>query len=95
MVVNRIGPFSLAKLAAALYAILGLIFGALFTLFGMAGFMASGGEGGGMMGAIFGIGAIVILPIVYGCLGFIGSLLMAFLYNVIAGMVGGVELDVT
>jgi hypothetical protein len=94
MVVNRIGAFSLAKLAGTLYAILGLIFGGLFSLIAMAGAMFGGGDSG-MMGAMFGVGAVIILPILYGCIGFIGSIIGAWLYNVIAGMVGGVELDVT
>jgi hypothetical protein len=37
----------------------------------------------------------VFLPIVYGCLGFIMSLVGATLYNVLARTVGGIELDVT
>jgi hypothetical protein len=45
------------------------------------------------MGALFGIGAIVLLPILYGCLGFVMTLLMAWLYNVAAGIVGGVEIQ--
>ena len=40
MVINRIAPFSLAKISGTLYAALGLIFGALFSLIAMAG-MAS------------------------------------------------------
>ena len=94
MVVNRIGAFSLAKLAGTLYAILGLVFGALFSLIAMAGAMASGGDNG-MFGALFGVGAIIVLPILYGCIGFVASLIGALLYNLLAGMVGGVELDVT
>jgi hypothetical protein len=43
---------------------------------------------------MFGIAGIVVLPIVYGILGFITTLIGAWLYNVLAGMVGGVELEV-
>jgi hypothetical protein len=41
-----------------------------------------------------GVGAIIVLPIFYGGLGFVGTLIAAWLYNVIAGVVGGIELDV-
>jgi hypothetical protein len=41
-----------------------------------------------------GVGAIVFFPILYGVMGFIATLIMAALYNVIAGAVGGVEMDV-
>ena len=95
MVINRIAPFSLAKISGTLYAIIGLIFGALISLIAMAGAMAAAGDQGSMFGAMFGVGAIVLFPIFYGCLGFVGSLIVAWLYNLLAGMVGGVELDVT
>jgi hypothetical protein len=95
MVIHRIGPMSLAKLSGTLYAIIGLIIGAMMSLAAMAGAMASGGDNAGMFGAMFGIGAIVLVPLIYGCIGFIGSLIGAWLYNILAGMVGGVELDVT
>ena len=98
MVVKRVGPLSVAKNAALLYAVLGLIFGALFSLAAMAGaFSAAGEEGGGLaagMAGLFGVGAIVILPIFYACLGFVGALIMSVLYNIVASMVGGIELDV-
>ena len=47
------------------------------------------------IGAMFGVGAVIFLPIFYGVMGFIGGLIGALIYNVVAGMIGGVELDVT
>ena len=41
MVITRVNAFSIAKVAAVLYAGLGLIFGALFSLIGMAGLGAA------------------------------------------------------
>ena len=35
----------------------------------------------------------MIFPILYGGLGFVFTMLAAVLYNVVAGMVGGIELD--
>ncbi|MEA2464092.1 MAG: hypothetical protein QOJ98_1839 [Acidobacteriota bacterium] len=92
MVIRRVGPLSLAKISGALYALLGLIFGAIISLISIAGsaFMP---KDAGFSGMLFGVGAIVILPIFYGVLGFIMSLIMAGLYNLIAGWVGGVEID--
>jgi hypothetical protein len=95
MVINRIGAFSLAKVSGMLYALIGLIFGALLSVVSMAGAAFGGGEDAGMFGALFGIGAVIVLPLFYGCMGFIFSLIGAWLYNLLAGMVGGVELDVT
>ena len=98
MVVKRVGPLSVAKNAAVLYAVLGLIVGGFFSLAAMAGaFGAAGSDNGGVpaiVAGIMGVGAIIIAPIMYSCIGFIGALIGAALYNVVAGMVGGIELDV-
>jgi hypothetical protein len=94
MVITRVGPLSCAKVAGLLYVVIGLIVGAMFSLIAMAGgFAAADTEGAGMMATMFGVGAIIIAPIFYGCLGFVGTLIMAFLFNVAAGMVGGIEVD--
>lgn len=93
MTITRVGPLSVAKVAGFLYAIIGLIVGAFISLFSMAGAFAAGGDGAGAMGALFGVGAIVLLPIFYGCLGFVMTLIMAALFNVAVGIVGGVEID--
>lgn len=92
MVVKRIGIFSLGKVLGALYALLGLISGTLFTLATLAGARAVGDEGGALAAA-FGVGAIIILPIAYGIAGFFAGLLAAVLYNVVAAVVGGIELE--
>jgi hypothetical protein len=94
MVVTRVSPLSCAKIAGVLYALMGLLFGALFSLFAAAGAFAAPDTGAGMMGAVFGIGAVVLMPIFYGCLGFVTTLIGAALYNAVAGMIGGVEIDV-
>ena len=92
MTITRVGPLSVAKIAALLYVVIGLIAGGLFSLVAMAG-AAIGGEDAAGFGAIFGIGAVILLPIVYGIFGFIGTLIMAWLFNIAAGIVGGIELD--
>jgi hypothetical protein len=94
MVIRRVSPLSVAKIAGTLYAIIGLLMGAMFSLIAMAGGMASDSGGGAAFGAVFGIGAIVFFPILYGGLGFAMTLIMAALYNFLAGMVGGVEIEV-
>jgi hypothetical protein len=97
MIINRVGPLSVAKIAGTLYAILGLIFGAIISLLAMAGALAVNSEeaGAAAFGAIFGVGAVVLLPILYGGFGFVMTLLMAALFNMTARLVGGVQIDVT
>lgn len=97
MVITRVGVLSVAKIAALLYAGIGLIVGGLFSLIGLAGFaggLASDSAGGAVGSALFGVGAIIIVPIVYGAMGFVGTLIGAFLFNLAAGITGGVEIEV-
>jgi hypothetical protein len=97
MVITRIGVLSVAKIAGVLYAGVGLIIGALFSLIGLAGFaggLASDSAGGALGSAIFGVGAIIILPIFYGAMGFVVTLISAWLFNIAAGFTGGVEIEV-
>jgi len=93
MILKRIGPLSFAKLSGFVYAVMGLIFGVLLAFVSFLGGGATGGAGGPVLGAIFGVGAVIILPILYGALGFLGSLLAAALYNWAAGLLGGIEID--
>jgi hypothetical protein len=95
MVIRRVGPLSVAKIAGVLYALIGVFIGAIFSLVAMGGaFASSDSPYPGFLPAIFGVAGIFILPILYGCFGFVGSLITAWLYNMLAGAVGGVELDI-
>jgi hypothetical protein len=94
MIINRIGPLSIAKLSGLLYAIFGLVFGGIFSLIAMAGGFASDTAGAAGIGAIMGVGAVIVFPIFYGLLGFVSTLVGAWLYNVAADVVGGVEVDI-
>ena len=42
---------------------------------------------------LVGIGAIIIAPICYAILGFIGGLIGAVVYNFAANMMGGIEIE--
>jgi hypothetical protein len=95
MVITKVNAFSVAKVAAVLYAGVGLLAGALFSLIGMAGLGAAlaGQEGAGFLSMLFGVGAIIIMPICYAVFGFIGSFIFALLFNLAAGMTGGIEVE--
>lgn len=94
MILKRIGVLSCGKMEGGLGALMGLILGAIFSLMSLVGAMAgmASGENEAAFGFLFGVGAIIILPIVYGIFGFIGGLLVAFLYNLVAKFAGGIEL---
>jgi hypothetical protein len=98
---RTIGPVSCAKVAAIIYGVMGLIFGAFFSLLSLLGVFASGfgpdapqGPGAPFFGLLFGIGAIIVFPVMYACLGAIGGVIMAGAYNLVARLVGGIELEI-
>lgn len=99
MVIKRIGVGSAAKMAGVLYAAIGLIAGAIFACIALVGAGASSAAGGesaipGVIGGFIGVGAVIVLPIMYGIFGCIGAALGAWLYNVVAGLVGGIEVEI-
>lgn len=97
MIINRIGVGSLAKVAACLYGSIGLIVGVCIFLVSLLGLGVPTDSESGMPGwvaPLFGAGAIVILPLLYGTLGAIALSLVAMLYNFAARTVGGVRIEV-
>ena len=103
MTIRRVNVASAAKIGGTLYAILGLIFGVIVALISMAGagFAAAAQNDpemprmmASMIGAMFGVGAIVVLPIFYGVMGLIGGALLAAIYNLVTGFTGGLVVDV-
>jgi hypothetical protein len=97
MVIRKVGIGSVVKVAGVLYALLGFVIGACIALFAMVGLgaaAAANDEVPGWFGSLFGIGAVIFLPILYGVMGAIGGALMGALYNVVAGITGGLEIEV-
>jgi drug/metabolite transporter (DMT)-like permease len=88
MVINRVGPLSCAKVVGLLYAILGLVTGGIISV--VSPFL---GQARPEAGPIFGVVAIVVFPVLYGVVGFVMTVIMAWLYNALAGLVGGIEID--
>ncbi|MGH9201284.1 MAG: hypothetical protein ACRD2A_08620 [Vicinamibacterales bacterium] len=96
MTIVKIGVGSAAKVSGALYAGIGLFFGVCMALvsFVGSGFAATMQDSGvPFLGALFGVGAVIFLPLMYGFFGFIGGALGAFIFNLAAGFVGGLEIE--
>jgi hypothetical protein len=97
MIVKRVGVMSAGKVMGVLYAGLGLIGGAFFSLVSLLGASIPSDPGRPNPGAgllVFGAAAIIVFPIIYGILGFIGGIISGAIYNLAASVVGGIELDV-
>ncbi|MBC7930418.1 MAG: DUF3566 domain-containing protein [Rubrivivax sp.] len=99
MQVKRVGIFSYAKISAVTCAAFGLIFGVIYGLIFMivgGAMMAGGGRdasGAGAGSMVIGLLAMIGIPIFYGVLGFIVGAIGGVIYNVAAGFVGGLELE--
>ena len=93
MIIKRVGVVKLAIVQGALMAALGLIAALIFMVFGAMIGSFGGHQAAGIAG-IMGIAMLIILPIFYGVIGFIMGAIGAALYNLIASIVGGIEIDV-
>jgi len=94
MVIKRFEPLSVGKVAGVLYAALGLIVGAVVSVAALVGGFSADSAFGPFAGGLAGVAALVLLPIFYGGLGLIAAIIAAWLYNLAAGFVGGIEIDV-
>ncbi len=75
-----------AKFLGVLYFLFGLVFVPFFLLIDA---FAPADQGG------FGTMFAVAMPILYGIFGIIGGAIGAALYNLVAGWVGGIEVEMT
>ncbi|HKC39888.1 MAG TPA: hypothetical protein VKC15_10135 [Gemmatimonadales bacterium] len=81
--VRRFGIGQTAKVVGILYGLMGLLFLPFFLL---ASMLSPNGLG-------YGVGFAIALPILYGICGFIFTAIGCAIYNWVAGMVGGIEVD--
>ena len=82
---KKIGPLSCGKVLGALYVVIGIIVGGAVFL---GSFLSPEGTKG--LGIIF----FLLLPVFYGIMGFFGGIVAAWLYNITASKVGGIEVTI-
>ena len=88
--IKKVGVWTLARLEMILFAIFGLIVGIITLLIGAP---ATPETQSVAFAAGFGVGAIIVLPILYGVMGLISGAVGAWLYNLVAGWVGGIKVE--
>jgi hypothetical protein len=96
MVLKRIGVLSAGKILALLYACLGFIAGCFISIFATLGLFASLADKnlpGPFVAAFLGLGALIFMPVLYGSLGFLLGVIGSSIYNGLAKLIGGIELD--
>lgn len=90
-IVKSVGVLSVARIAGLIYGFMGLIFAPFFLLIGVMG--AALGQKNSPLAGIFGVGVAVLMPLLYGAMGFVMGAIGALLYNLCSRWVGGFELE--
>jgi hypothetical protein len=99
--IKKLGILSVAKIYAVMMFVMMLIicipYGLFIIIFALSGASSLGGQGGLAMGGggvILGLVIMIGVPIIYGLIGFVAGAIGALVYNIFAGMVGGIEIEV-
>lgn len=87
--VRKFRVLTVAKVAGVIYAAMGILFIPVAFIVIAAGLTQGGSAGvGGVLGGIL---LAVAAPIFYGTMGFVFGGLSAWIYNMVADRVGGIE----
>jgi hypothetical protein len=95
---KRVGVLSAGMISGVGGAVGGLLAGGILFLMSltMMGVAQQGNMNGNDPTAAvlgMGVGAIIVMPIAYGIFGFIGGVIYAFIYNILSGMTGGLQME--
>lgn len=89
LIIKKLGPLSVGLVFGAIYLIIGLIVGvgSFFVL------LVAPEQIGFGMAALILILMLILVPLLYGVLGFVVGIIMAALYNLVASRVGGIRVE--
>ena len=92
---KRVGVLSVAKIQSAVMGVIGLIAGLIGgAIWAVTGIIAIvGGTKAGFMMLVLAVAAVILAPLFYAALGFVFGALWAWVYDVVAGRIGGIELE--
>lgn len=86
---TRVTPLRAGVVLGVLYGMIGLVAAPFFLLAALIGGKTSGAV------AMGGVAFAVLIPVLYAVLGFIGGIIAAFFYNLVAKWTGGLEFEVS
>jgi hypothetical protein len=81
--IQRFGIAQTAKVFGVLYGLMGVV---VLPIFALAAAFAPSEAG-------FGVGFALVLPVLYAVFGFVFVAIGCWLYNLVAGWVGGIEVE--
>lgn len=102
--IKKLGIISVAKIYAVMMFVISLLiaipYGLVIIVISLVGGASAGSQDGfsGLMvgggGIVMGLVVMIAIPIFYACIGFIAGIIGALVYNILAGIVGGIEIEV-
>jgi hypothetical protein len=98
--IKKLGVLSVAKMYAVLGFVMGLIIGIMYLIFGlifgamMMGMAGRNGAAAGGFSVLWGIVGLIFFPIFYSIVSFVAGAIGALIYNLCAGFIGGIEIEV-
>jgi len=90
--IKSVGVLSVAKVMGAIDAVLGHLFLPFFLLISLVASMAPHPNRPSPFAPFVGIAFAIFAPVFYGAMGFIFGAIGAFLYNLLAKWMGGIEM---
>jgi hypothetical protein len=95
MILRRVGILSLGKFMGCLSGLMGLLIGAVVSLVALlGGFAAQNQEPPVRFWFLaMGVASIIGFPLLYGFLGFVGGVIYGAIFNMVASLVGGIEIE--
>ncbi len=88
--IKKINVYSLGKILGLTYGFIGLILGGLLVLISLTSLIVSQISISEFIGMFI---IVIAAPILYGVLGFVSGLTVAYIYNIVAGKCGGLEIE--
>ena len=90
---NKIRVFAFAKFQAVLFALVGILAGIFYSFGGFIyDLLSTGSMNSGTALAFF---ALLGMPVIFAAFGFILGLLEAYLFNIVAKWIGGIDIGVS
>jgi hypothetical protein len=101
MTIKRFSVFSVAKIYGLVFFVVGLLIGVIYglsvMLFGAAlSALSPNNDGaalGGVSSVVVGLLIMIAFPLFYSFAGFISGLIAGLIYNIAAGVVGGIKFE--
>ena len=97
---KKLNILSFAKFQSLLFSLLGLVAGVIYSFGGLLidslisiGWYTTSETPGLSFGTVLAFGALVGMPIIFACFGFVLGILEAILFNLIGKKISGIKMD--